>query len=198
VRTALSGRFALFGVAAWLLTFAGCTSVPPAPQSLLEEKTGATITVASAPISFARVSSDPGASARDYVTLVAVEQDVAGKYTQMFLLHRWSTSIRGAPPAPPSAASVATLLIRADEREITLQALEQVPIDLSAREQLFMPYTQDAVTRAYVTDFATMRLIASSHDLSVHLPQEPVDAPFILWRDGRPALEQFLKELNQL
>jgi hypothetical protein len=198
VRTALSGRFALFGVAAWLLTFAGCTSVPPAPQSLLEEKTGATITVASAPISFARVSSDPGASARDYVTLVAVEQDVAGKYTQMFLLHRWSTSIRGAPPTPPSAASVATLLIRADEREITLQALEQVPIDLSAREQLFMPYTQDAVTRAYVTDFATMRLIASSHDLSVHLPQEPVDAPFILWRDGRPALEQFLKELNQL
>jgi hypothetical protein len=198
VRTALSGRFALFGVAAWLLTFAGCTSVPPAPQSLLEEKTGATITVASAPISFARVSSDPGASARDYVTLVAVEQDVAGKYTQMFLLHRWSTSIRGAPPAPPSAASVATLLIRADEREITLQALEQVPIDLSAREQLFMPYTQDAVTRAYATDFATMRLIASSHNLSLRLPQEPVEAAFPLWRDGRAALEQFLKELNQL
>jgi hypothetical protein len=198
VRTVLSGRYALFALAAWLLAFAGCSSVPPVPQSLLEEKTGATITVVSAPISFARVSNDPGASARDYVTLVAVEQDVAGKYTQMFLLHRWSTSIRGAPPTPPSAVSAGTLLIRADEREIALQALEQIPIDLSAREQLFMPYSPDAITRAYVTDFATMRLIASSHDLSVHLPQEPVDGPFLMWRDGRPALEQFLKELNQL
>jgi hypothetical protein len=198
VHTALSGRYALSGLAAWLLTFAGCSSLPPGPQSLLEEKTGATVTVVSAPISFARVSSDASASARDYVTLVAVEQDVAGKYTQMLLLHRWSTSIRGAPTAPPSAVSAGTLLIRADEREIALQALEQVPIDLSAREQLFMPYTQDAITRAYVTDFATMRLIASSHDLSVHLPQEFVGGPFLLWRDGRPALEQFLKELNQL
>jgi hypothetical protein len=198
VRTALTGRRAALGLAAWLLTFAGCSSLPPAPQSLLEEKTGATVTVVSAPISFARVSSDASASARDYLTLVAVEQDVAGKYTQMFLLHRWSTSIRGAPPAPPAAVSAATLLMHTDEREIALQALEQVPIDLSAREQLFMPYTQDSITRAYVTDFATMRLIASSHDLSVRLPQEPVEGPFLLWRDGRPALEQFLKEANQL
>jgi hypothetical protein len=198
VHSALCGRYAAFGLAAWLLSSAGCSSVPSGPQSLLEEKTGATITVVSAPISFARVSSDASASARDYVTLVAVERDVAGKYTQMLLLHRWSTSIRGAPTAAPSAASAGTLLIRADERDITLQALEQVPIDLSAREQLFVPYTQDAVTRAYVTDFATMRLIASSHDLSVHLPQESGDGPFLLWRDGRPALEQFLKELNQL
>jgi len=198
VPTALSGRYASFALAGWLLAFTGCSSVPPAPQSLLEEKTGATVTVVSAPISFARVSSDPAASARDYVTLVALERDVAGKYTQMLLLHRWSTSIRGVPPAPPAAVSAGALLIRADEREIALQALEQVPIDLSAHEQLFIPYTQDAITRAYITDFATMRLIAGSHDLSVLLPQDPAGGPFLLWRDGRPALEQFLKELNQL
>ena len=128
---------------------------------------------------------------------MAVEQDVAGKYTQMFLLYRWSTSIRGEPAPPPTLGSGA-VLIRADEREIALQALEQVPIDLSAHEQLFIPYTQDAITRAYITDFATMRLIAGSHDLSVLLPQDPAGGPFLLWRDGRPALEQFLKELNQL
>ncbi|MGA2563890.1 MAG: hypothetical protein ABSF96_10045 [Steroidobacteraceae bacterium] len=197
MRNAVSGRQALLGLAPWLLAFAGCSSLPPGPQSLLEEKTGVTITVVGAPISFARVSSDASASARDYVTLVAVEQDIAGKYTQLFLLHRWSTSIRGAP-APPPTVNGGALLIRADKREITLQPLEQVPIDLSAREQLFVPYTQDAVTRAYATDFATMRLIAGSHDLGVRLPQEPVDGPFLLWRDGRPALEQFLKELNQL
>ena len=89
------------------------------------------------------------------------------------------------------------MLIRADERDIALQPLEQIPIDLSAREQLFMPYAH-AITRAYATDFATMRLIASSHNLSLRLPQEPVEAAFPLWRDGRAALEQFLKELNQL
>jgi hypothetical protein len=196
VRTALPGRHALFGVAAWLLAMPGCSNLPPAPQSLLQEKTGATITVVGAPISFARVSSDASASMRDYVTLVAVEQDVAGKYTQMFLLYRWSTSIRGEPAPPPTLGSGA-VLIRADERDIALQPLEQIPIDLSAREQLFMPYAH-AITRAYATDFATMRLIASSHNLSLRLPQEPVEAAFPLWRDGRAALEQFLKELNQL
>jgi len=198
VRTAPCSRQALWGAAAWLLlTCAGCSNLPPAPQSLLQEKTGVTITVVGAPIAFARVSSDASASTREYATLVAVEQDVAGKYTELFLLHRWSTSIRGAP-APPPTVSAGPLLIRADERDIALQPLEQVPIDLSAHEQLFMPYTQDAITRAYITDFATMRLIAGSHDLSVLLPQDSVGGPFLLWRDGRPALEQFLKELNQL
>jgi hypothetical protein len=198
VRDASFNRQALWAVAPWLLALAGCSSLsagPPSPHSLLDEKTGVTLTVVSEPISFARVSIDASASARDYVTLVALEQDIAGKYTELLLLHRWSTAIRG--PADVPAVSAGTLLIQADEHEIALQPLERLPIDLSAREQLFLPNSPDAITRAYVTDFATMRLIAGSHDLSVRLPGGASDAPFLMWRDGRPALLQYLKELSQ-
>jgi hypothetical protein len=41
-----------------------------------------------------------------------------------------------------------------------------------------------------------MRLIAMSHDLTVSLPDEPADAAFWLWRDGRPALAQLVKQLT--
>ena len=60
-----------------------------------------------------------------------------------------------------------------------------------------MPDTTDVTLSAYVTDFETMERIATSHELTVSLPQAPFDAPFSLWRDGRPALARFVKELSE-
>jgi hypothetical protein len=59
-----------------------------------------------------------------------------------------------------------------------------------------VPDTTDAAMRAYVTDFETMKLIAASHALTVRLPQESLSGPFELWRDGRPALAQFVKQFS--
>jgi len=179
-----------------LLALSACSSLPPAPRAILDEKTGITTTVVAAPISFARVRNDVTASARDFVTLVAAEKDVAGHYTQLLLLYRWSVVFRG--DVPQAVASVGPVLIRADERDISLQPLDQVPINLSPSEQFFEPYDFGVAVAAYAVDFNTLRSIASSHELRLSLPQNLPDAPFTLWQDGRPALEQFVKQLNGL
>ena len=71
-----------------------------------------------------------------------------------------------------------------------------MPVDLSQRDALFVPFDSGVAIGAFAADFDTMRRIAASHELTVSLPQEPLDVPFSLWRDGRPALAQFVKQLN--
>jgi hypothetical protein len=192
------GRYALAMRAGMsvLLALSACSSLPPAPRAILDEKTGVTTTVVAAPMSFARVHNDVGASARDYVTLVAVERDAAGHYTDLLLLYRWSVMVRGDMPESPT--SVGPVLIRADAQEIPLQPLDQVPVNLSPREQFFEPYDIGVAVAAYAVDFKTLRSIAASHELHLSLSQDVPDEPFTLWRDGRSALDQFVKQLNGL
>jgi hypothetical protein len=191
------GRFALemlvlIGV---LGTLTSCSSLPAAPHALLDEHTGVTTTVVGAPISFARVRIDVTGSAREYLTLVAVERDVSGHYTDLLLLYRWTVIIRG--DAPPSEPDVGPVKIQADEHMIDLQPLSPLPLDLSQREPLlFMPIDNGVAVAEYAVNFNTLRWIASSRDLSVNLPQQPFATPFSLWRDGRPALAQFVTQLN--
>jgi hypothetical protein len=193
-----SGRRALalkvFTGIGLLAALISCSSVPSTPHALLDERTGVTTNVVGAPISFARVRNDVSGSARECLTLVAVERDVSGHYTDLLLVYRWTVVIRG--DAPPAAAAVGPVKIRADEHEIDLQALPQIPIDMSQRDQLFMPVESGVAIAAYAADFNTLRLIATSHELTVSLPQQPLETPFSLWRDGRPALAQFVKQLN--
>lgn len=192
----MSNRLILVMVAsAWVAAaLAACSSGPGAPQSVLDENTGITINAVSEPLLFARVREDVGASTRDYITLVALESDNAGNYTQLLLLYRWSVSFKGRAAPPPGNSG--RLVIQADGSEIELQPLDQIPIDLSRNKALFVPDGPDVRKYAYRTDFATMRRIASSHDLAVRLPQESPETPIPLWRDGRPALAQLVQQLN--
>jgi hypothetical protein len=186
-------RNALTGLTAIpvLIALAACSSAPSSPRALLDENTGVTINAVAEPMLFARVRTDAGSSARDYVTLVVVENDNAGKYTDVLLMYRWAIF---SPPPPKKSGG--QLLIQADEHAIDLQPLERVPIDLSRRKDLFVPENVGVVIHAYAIDFETMRMIATSHELTVRLPQEPIETPFTLWRDGRPALAQLLKQLS--
>ena len=184
-------RLALMSV---LLAFAACESAPPAPRALLNENTAVTLTIVAAPLLFARVRYVTTDAGHDFATLVAVEKDEAGKYTDLLLLYRWSIPSYGGSPAPEESAG--RLLIQADGHEIELQPLELMPIDLSRRKELFLPERVDVVMHAYATDFETMRLMAMSHDLTLRVSQDPLDAPFWLWRDGRPALALFVKQLS--
>jgi hypothetical protein len=189
----MASRYALSALVPMsvLLVLAACSSVPPAPHPLLDEKTGVTMTVVASPMLFARVRNVASASGHDYVTLVTLEDDNAGKYTELLLMYRWSVS-----SPPPPADSTGRLLIQADGHAIEMQPLERIPVDLSRSKELFMPQNVDAVIHAYTIDFQTMRLLASSHDLTVSLPDEAADATFWLWRDGRPALAQLVQQLT--
>jgi hypothetical protein len=190
------GRCALAALAGACIavTLAACASGPSTPRALLDENTGVTLNVVAAPLIFARIQSEGVASRRDYVTLMALENDNAGKYTELLLAYRWSVVFHGV--ASPPEASAGRLLIEADGHIIDLQPLEHIPVDLSQRKDLFVPEDPQALRRAYVIDFDTMRLIAASHELTVRLPQETLAAPFTLWRDGRPALTQFVQQFG--
>jgi hypothetical protein len=181
-------RFALTMAA--LVALTACADAPPGARQILDEESGNTFFVVTKPLVFARERSDVAAHARDYATLVAVAVDESGAISEYVLLHRWSTvDRRMLPPPKPDAGE---LRILAEGRVIDLVPLEQVPVSLSSRPELHGPKHGDAITRAYKVDLPTLHFIAGSRALTVRMPQEPLDTPFGLWRDGRASLAQFV------
>jgi hypothetical protein len=181
--------FLLFTI---LAAMAACSSLPSSPRDLLDDRTGITVSVVGAPIELEHEAN--GGSAHDYLTLVATQQDDDGKYTTLLLLYRWSVFYGAAPLAAEEGGG--ELLIDVDGHSIDLQPLPRLPLGLPKPQDLFVPDTTEGAMRAYVTDLETMRLIATSHELTVRLPKESPVGSFILWHDGRPALEQFFKHLS--
>ena len=172
-----------------LLALAGCASLRPVtPRELLDERNGDMLWVASTPLVFARDRSDVAAFARDYVTLVGVEVDRAGHYEDYLLAYRWSTVDPRMLPRPEAKSS--TLRILAEGRRLELTALESQPETLAGRSELGAPAVTQYVTRVFRVDGETLRFLATSRKLSVQLPQEPLDTPFALWKDGRAALRE--------
>ena len=177
----------LMGLAA---VASGAAEAAPAPHEFMDEQTANTLLVTDSPLVFARERSDVAAHARDYVTIVALEVDTSGQYNQYLLTYRWSTvDPRMAPLPPPSAGE---LRILADGRTIELKAMEQLPVGLGMRAELLVPNHGEVVAHAYHVDVPTLRYIATSRTLVVRLPQEPLDIPLRLWKDGRSALTEFL------
>jgi hypothetical protein len=174
-----------------LAALPACSSHPPAPaQEIFDEQSGNTLLVVAKPLVFARGRTDVAAYARDYATLVAVEVDQSGNYSQFLLLYRWSTVDRrmSSPPDPQAGE----LRILAEGRVIDLMPLEQIPVSLSRRRELHVPDHGDIVAHAYAIDPAMLGFIATSRDLAVQMPQERLDAPFTVWEDGREALAAFV------
>ena len=178
------------------LALASCTSQPPqrptaSPREIFDEESGSTLLVVSKPLVLARERSDVAAHARDYATLVAVEDDRSGEYTQYLLLYRWSTVDRRM--SPPPGPDEGELKILADGRTIDLKPLERPPTSLEQRRALHVPEHGDVVYRSYRVDSAMLQFIAASQEISLRMPQELLDTPFTLWEDGRGELAQFLK-----
>jgi hypothetical protein len=173
-----------------LLALSACTaSRAPRTVELLDEKSGNTLLVVERPLVFARDRTDVAAHARDYATLVAVEIDQAGKYSDFLLLYRWSTV--DPRMSPPPDAQQGELRILADGRAIDLAPLPQMPIGLAKRRELHLPPHGDVVAHAYLCDTPMLRYLASSRTLLLRMPQERLDLPFALEDDGRAALSAF-------
>jgi hypothetical protein len=177
-----------------LTGLASCTIQPhrrPPSTEIFDEQTGSTLLIVAKPLVLARERSDVAAHSRDYATLVAVEDDRSGAYTQYLLLYRWSTVDRRM--SPPPGPDEGELRILADGRTIELKPLERPPTSLAQGRALHVPEHGDIVYRAYRVDSAMLHYIAASHDLAVRMPQESLDTPFTVWEDGRGALAQFLQ-----
>src|SRR5579859_1524687 len=169
------------------LAIGACAAHPSLrPTEIFEEHSGNTLVVVAEPLVFARERTDVAAHARDYATLVAFEIDHSGKYSDYLLLYRWSTV--DSRMSPPPSNREGELRILADGRSIDLTPLPGLPLTLSHTHQMHLPSHGDVVAHAYDADPATLRYIASSHELSVRMPLERLDTPFALFEDGRAAL----------
>jgi hypothetical protein len=175
-----------------LAATAACSSLPQGPRDLVDDRTGITVSVVSAPIEFGHDTS--GQSARDFLTLVAIQRDDDGKYTALILLYRWAVYYGTAPVAPEVGSG--EVLIDVDGHSIDLQPLPHLPVGLPGPKDLFVPDENESAMRAYAIDLETLKLISTSHELSVRLPKESPIGSFTLWHDGRPALGEFVKHLS--
>ncbi len=174
-------------------TLVACTSFPaPEPLSILDERTGITLTVVDAPLVLARERRDLAANARDYLTMAAVSRNESGRITQALLVHRWSTiDARVTPPIPTRLPG---LVIVADGRDIRPTPMSPVPREFtaSAAYKLWLPDVSQVETTAYQIDAPTLRFIAESNRVSAFYDSADDALPYALWRDGRPALQRFV------
>jgi hypothetical protein len=175
-----------------LTALASCASRPPtASQEIFDESDASTLLVTAKPIVFARERSDLAAYARDYATVVAVEIDISGDYSDYLLVYRWSTVDRRMLPPPDPAGGA--LRIIADGRVFDFRPIDKLPVNFAQRRELHIPKHDDVVPRGYKVDAEILHFIATSQDLTLRMPQEPFDASFKLFEDGRRALLEFLK-----
>ena len=159
---------------------------------MLDESSGLTFVVVQRPMVFARARTDVAANARDYLTLVAAEEDHSGKYTRWLIVHRWSTvdpRMQHDPGSNPSQ-----LLIIADDRELTLRRADPDPAMLARRDLLFAPGGSGAQSAAYPVDEAMLRYIAFSRRLLLRLGDDTALPAYSVWADGRDALRSLLSE----
>ncbi|MGC1459252.1 MAG: hypothetical protein WA825_13325 [Steroidobacteraceae bacterium] len=175
-----------------VLLLPGCVRPPQAgSRTILDQQTGNTLLLVQHPLVFARERTDVAAHARDYATLVAVEVDAAGHYSNYLLVYRWSTVDKRM--APPPQVGSGKLQVEADGRTIVLAALEQLPVGVVGQDGLLYPPHADVVTYAYPIDWATLRFLAQSNQILLRMPQDALDTPFGLWEDGRASLAQFVR-----
>jgi hypothetical protein len=171
----------------WL---SGCAAASPGVREVLDDQNAETLFVATAPLVFARDRQDVAAHAHDFATLTAVDVDKSGQFADYLILYRWSTvDTRMSPPPPADAGH---LQIVADGRVIDFDPLDNLPLTVNQRQILHAPAHGVVVTHAYRIDVATLRFIATSREIFVKMPREPLDTPFRLWEDGRGALARFL------
>jgi hypothetical protein len=175
-----------------VLAATACSSLPPAPRDLLDDRTGITVSVVGAPIEFSHELDS--VAAHDLLTLVAIQRDDDGKYTTLLLVYRWSVFFAPFAPVASEAAS-GKLVIDIDGHSIDLQPLPHLPRGLPQAKDLFVPDTKEGAMRAYDIDLETLKLIATSHELTVRLPKESPVGSYTVWHDGRPALGEFVKHL---
>jgi hypothetical protein len=191
-----AGRTASALMVTITLACTACAPISREARTTLDPRTGTSITIADQPLVLARERRDLAAQARDYLTLVAAEVNVAGARRLVLCMHEWSTidaRTRGTASRLP-----VPLLVVADGRDIRLRPETSPPFD--ARDlprELGRPEDAEVVTTFYAIEPEALRYLASAQHLSAALPDRSPALPFGVWRDGRRAQIRLLEAIGR-
>jgi hypothetical protein len=130
-------------------------------------------------------------SGRDYFTLAAASVDQSGRLSYVLIGYIWSV---GWPVSPKEAQRAAEeVVLQADDQRIELTTQNLSPHEMGIGVPVHRPPVGPARPYVYVTDLATVRLLAESSHLSVHVQDRAATANYQLFQDGRGALKEFVR-----
>ncbi|MEO8016947.1 MAG: hypothetical protein ABI769_03960 [Pseudomonadota bacterium] len=175
------------------LMLGGCVVPPPGPRVVLDQRTGASMTIVDQPLVLARERRDVAVQARDYITLVAAEINESGRRRLVWVAHQWSTIDARATDFQPTRGAL--LVLVADGRDLRLLPVaDAAAADFAENRALLPPDDANVTTTVYAVDAATLDYVATSSTLSAAFPESRLALPFAVWTDGRPALLRFLAQ----
>ncbi len=157
------------------------------PTQYLDEVTGATVVVAREPLVFAHESG----LGRDYVTLAAAAVDQSGRLRYVLVGYIWSVGTSAGPEEARRAAE--GVILQADDRRVELALQNLAARDLGIGVPVHRPPVGPATPYLYLTDLATIQLVAESSHLSLHIQQQTASVNYQLFEDGRSALKEFVQ-----
>ena len=173
--------------AAVALTLCACVSAPPGPREYLDEQTAATITAAAQPLIFVNQNSGPvtrdSNRPRDYVELYGIDVNRMGTHRQYIALLQWLAPEGANPQAPALELAVGTDTLH-------LEATVQDPKELGIAQPLAQAYSSVARWWYYPTDPATLKRIASAHELRLTLDAPGGRSSYEMFSDGRAQLAE--------
>jgi hypothetical protein len=184
----------LSAIACTLALVAGASSTLAGvqPREYLDQETGATVTVVSHPLVFARERSAAIYGERAYVTLAAASVDQSGKISLMFIGYFWGT---GAPQSHDEARCDPVVLQLPDAR-VVLTSRGSSAREAGIAEPVHRPPFGNPVPCIYAVDLQTMQTIARSTHLELHSGEDVKSPKYQLFDDRLDALREFTRGLT--
>lgn len=190
-------RQAVAYLTAFVITAGAAVALAAANQPLeyLDEETGATVTVVGRPLVFVHDRSGFLGPAGDYVTLAAAAVNQSGKITYVLIAYFWWSGV--PPKAALAPAAVDPLALQADDRGIQLVLRGATAREAGIGRPVHRPRLGAATPYVYAIDLPTMRFIAESHQLALHIESEGSPLNYELFEDRRVALKEFVRSMNR-
>jgi hypothetical protein len=190
-------RRAVAYLTAFVITAGAAVALGAANQPLeyLDEETGATVTVVGRPLVFVHDRSGFLGPAGDYVTLAAAAVNQSGKITYVLIAYFWWSGV--PPKAALAPAAVDPLALQADDRGIQLVLRGATAREAGIGLPVHRPRLGAATPYVYAIDLPTMRFIAESHRLALHVESEGSPLNYELFEDRRVALKEFVRSMNR-
>jgi hypothetical protein len=150
-----------------------------AEHEYLDEQTAATVTVREPALVFARERPELAVNARDYLTLVPVDVNRAGKHVQYYYGYVWSTIDKRRVSGVGTDSRRFELI--ADGRQIPLDRYPGEPRTLGLGEAPVPPPARSAQVLVAPVSRDTQEFVARATELRAVALDEGVTERFELW-----------------